>query len=178
MDKFSVAQRSRIMASVRSKNTAPERFVRSVAHALGFRFRLHRRDLPGSPDLVFPRMRKVIFVHGCFWEPGITPCVKTLRGITAPGILGSTVTRRAKNAKICLPLGITTKSDFVFTRRRSEAAIWLASVFRNKDRVSPDCRCYDHPSTWMASEPSYSSLPTTVTKDVYRDFWKIKCSTV
>lgn len=46
----------------------PELVVRRLAHALGFRFRLHRRDLPGSPDLVFPRRRKVIFVHGCFWH--------------------------------------------------------------------------------------------------------------
>lgn len=56
------------MARVRSKNTRPELVVRQTAHALGFRFRLHRKDLPGSPDLVFPRLKKVIFVHGCFWH--------------------------------------------------------------------------------------------------------------
>lgn len=61
-------QRSRHMARVRSKHTKPEMDVRSYAHRLGFRFRLHRKDLPGSPDLVFPSKSKVVFVHGCFWH--------------------------------------------------------------------------------------------------------------
>lgn len=56
------------MARVRGKNSTPEMAVRSVAHQLGYRFRLHRRDLPGTPDLVFPGPRKAIFVHGCFWH--------------------------------------------------------------------------------------------------------------
>lgn len=68
MDRLTPEERSRRMASVRSKDTGPERLVRSMAHRLGFRFRLHRRDLPGQPDLVFPRLRKVILVHGCFWH--------------------------------------------------------------------------------------------------------------
>lgn len=63
-----VESRSRIMRSIRKTDTRPELVVRRLAHALGFRFRLHRRDLPGSPDIVFPRLRKVIFVHGCFWH--------------------------------------------------------------------------------------------------------------
>ena len=53
---------------MRSKNSTPELAVRKAAHALGYRFRLHRKDLPGSPDIVFPRFRKVILVHGCFWH--------------------------------------------------------------------------------------------------------------
>ena len=56
------------MRRVRGKNTRPEMVVRRLAHRLGYRFRLHRRDLPGSPDLVFPGRRAVIFVHGCFWH--------------------------------------------------------------------------------------------------------------
>ena len=56
------------MRAVRSKDTAPELLVRKLAHALGYRFRLHRRDLPGTPDLAFPGRRKAIFVHGCFWH--------------------------------------------------------------------------------------------------------------
>jgi DNA mismatch endonuclease (patch repair protein) len=67
-DKVSPQQRSRIMASIRSKGMRPEVTVRQLAHSLGFRFRLHRRDLPGTPDLVFPRLGKIIFVHGCFWH--------------------------------------------------------------------------------------------------------------
>jgi DNA mismatch endonuclease (patch repair protein) len=64
----SAEQRSDIMRAVKSKDTGPEKIVRSVVHRLGFRFRLHCDKLPGKPDLVFPRLRKVIFVHGCFWH--------------------------------------------------------------------------------------------------------------
>ena len=60
--------RSRIMRAVKSTDTNPELIVRSLAHRMGFRFRLHRKDLPGKPDLVFPGMHKAIFVHGCFWH--------------------------------------------------------------------------------------------------------------
>lgn len=62
------AARSRIMRSIRKKDTKAELTVRRAVHALGYRFRLHRSDLPGSPDLVLPRHRKVIFVNGCFWH--------------------------------------------------------------------------------------------------------------
>jgi len=62
------AERSALMRRVRGTDTTPERVVRRAAHSLGYRFRLHRRDLPGTPDLAFPRRRKVIFVHGCFWH--------------------------------------------------------------------------------------------------------------
>lgn len=61
-------QRRRIMQAVRSKDTKPERVVRRLLHGLGYRYRLHRSDLPGKPDLVFPGRRKAIFVHGCFWH--------------------------------------------------------------------------------------------------------------
>jgi DNA mismatch endonuclease, patch repair protein len=61
-------KRSALMARVRGKDTKPEMTVRRAVYALGHRYRLHRRDLPGSPDLVFAHQRKVIFVHGCFWH--------------------------------------------------------------------------------------------------------------
>jgi DNA mismatch endonuclease, patch repair protein len=60
--------RSRNMARIRARDTQPELRVRRALHAAGFRFRLHRRGLPGTPDLVLPRFRTVIFVHGCFWH--------------------------------------------------------------------------------------------------------------
>lgn len=60
--------RRRIMRAIRSRDTSPEMAVRSIAHRLGYRFRLCRKDLPGKPDLVFPRLRKALFVHGCFWH--------------------------------------------------------------------------------------------------------------
>lgn len=61
-------QRSATMRAVRSKNTEPEMVVRRFVCGLGFRYRLHRKDLPGVPDLVFPKLKRVIFVHGCFWH--------------------------------------------------------------------------------------------------------------
>jgi DNA mismatch endonuclease (patch repair protein) len=68
MDRLSREKRSDLMSRVRTKDTEPELFIRSALHRLGYRYRLHRKDLPGSPDLVFPSRQKVIFVHGCFWH--------------------------------------------------------------------------------------------------------------
>lgn len=88
MDNLSPGARSRAMRGVRSHDTTPERIVRSVAHSLGFRFRLNRRDLPGSPDLTFPRLGAVVFVHGCFWHQHRCPRgarqPKTNRGYWLP----------------------------------------------------------------------------------------------
>lgn len=67
-DRLSPARRSWNMSRIRGADTAPERLVRSVLHGLGLRFRLHRADLPGRPDIVLPRWKTVVFVHGCFWH--------------------------------------------------------------------------------------------------------------
>ena len=61
-------ERSRNMSAIKSKNTKPEIAVRKLLHSMGYRFRLHRKDLPGSPDIVLPKYKTVIFVHGCFWH--------------------------------------------------------------------------------------------------------------
>lgn len=68
MDTRSPEQRRRIMQAVRSKDTGPEMLVRRALHSAGLRYRLHRRDLPGRPDLTFPSRKVVVFVHGCFWH--------------------------------------------------------------------------------------------------------------
>jgi DNA mismatch endonuclease (patch repair protein) len=68
MDVVTAEARSALMSRIRGRDTKPELIVRRLAHALGYRFRLHRRDLPGAPDLVFPGRRKVVFIHGCFWH--------------------------------------------------------------------------------------------------------------
>ncbi len=68
MDKLTKERRSENMRRIKSKNMKPEMLVRSLVHRLGFRFRLHKRELPGKPDLVFASQKKVIFVHGCFWH--------------------------------------------------------------------------------------------------------------
>lgn len=68
IDVFSKEKRHEIMASIKGRNTKPEKIVRSMLHRMGFRFSLHRTDLPGKPDIVLPRHHKIILVNGCFWH--------------------------------------------------------------------------------------------------------------
>lgn len=68
MDILTKERRSQVMSRIRGRNTKPEMLVRRTAHALGLRFRLHRRDLPGTPDIVFPAKKTALFVRGCFWH--------------------------------------------------------------------------------------------------------------
>ena len=67
-DTLTPLERSRLMAKIKGKNTGPERAVRSLLHRAGYRFRIHVRTLPGTPDIVLPRHRAIVFVHGCFWH--------------------------------------------------------------------------------------------------------------
>ena len=67
-DTVTPKRRSEIMSNIRAKGMKPEMALRRITHAMGYRYRLYRKDLPGKPDLVFPGRRKVIFVHGCFWH--------------------------------------------------------------------------------------------------------------
>lgn len=75
-DVVTPATRSRMMAGIKGANTKPELVLRSALHRRGFRFRLHRRDLPGRPDMVFPKRRAVLFAHGCFWHRHDCPLFK------------------------------------------------------------------------------------------------------
>jgi DNA mismatch endonuclease (patch repair protein) len=77
-DVFAPEKRSLVMARIKGSNTRPEMMVRSIVHRMGFRFRIHRKDLPGRPDIVLPKHRKVIFVHGCFWH-GHEGCPRSAR---------------------------------------------------------------------------------------------------
>jgi DNA mismatch endonuclease (patch repair protein) len=77
-DKFTTQERSRIMSRVKNRDTAPEKLVRKLLHKMGYRFRLQRKDLPGKPDIVLPKYKKVIFVHGCFWH-GHAGCSRSAR---------------------------------------------------------------------------------------------------
>src|SRR5262249_41358425 len=79
VDRITPSERSRVMACVRARDTRPERRVRSLLHRLGYRFRLHRQGLPGRPDLVLPKYRAVVFIHGCFWHGHTCP-----KGVTKP----------------------------------------------------------------------------------------------
>jgi DNA mismatch endonuclease (patch repair protein) len=75
MDKITTEKRSRNMKNIRSKNTAPELTVRKYIYSLGYRYRIHYKKLPGRPDIVFPSINKVIFVHGCFWHQHKRNCL-------------------------------------------------------------------------------------------------------
>lgn len=75
-DRLDPERRSANMRAIRSKGMKPEMIVRQLVHRMGFRYRLHRKDLPGKPDLVFGPRRKVIFVHGCFWHQHNDPACK------------------------------------------------------------------------------------------------------
>lgn len=79
------------MSRVRGKDTKPEMVVRRLVHGMGYRYRLHRRDLPGVPDLVFPARKKVVFVHGCFWHrhPGCGRMPKSRLEFWAPKLEGN-----------------------------------------------------------------------------------------
>jgi|TARA_Y100000031_G_scaffold28452_2_gene30816 DNA mismatch endonuclease (patch repair protein) len=68
MDIWSKEKRSQVMSNIRSIDTKPELLVRSLLHQAGYRFRIHRKDLPGKPDIVLPKYKAVVFVHGCFWH--------------------------------------------------------------------------------------------------------------
>jgi DNA mismatch endonuclease (patch repair protein) len=103
LDVFDKAKRSWIMARVKNKDTKPEITVRSIVHRLGFRFRKNRTDLPGRPDIVLPRHRKVIFVHGCFWH-GHKNCKRAARPLNNKAFwqkkLDGNVARDRRNVRL------------------------------------------------------------------------------
>ena len=118
-------ERSRIMRAVRSKDTKPELVVRKLLHRAGYRFRLHRRDIPGNPDIVFPSLRKVIFVHGCFWHGH--DCKRGARELV-PGVGGG----RAD--------GGGARGGRRAARLRGEAELALARISHHLNHQTPDLR--------------------------------------
>jgi DNA mismatch endonuclease, patch repair protein len=107
-DTLSRQQRSENMARIRSKDTQPELRVRSLLHGLGFRFRLHSKQLPGSPDIILPKYNAVIFVHGCLWH-GHSKCRRGRRPMSNVDYWNRKITRNlerdATNAELLRRLG-------------------------------------------------------------------------
>lgn len=125
-DIYSPAKRSKIMAKVKGGNTKPEIYVRSRLHAAGFRFRLHRKDLPGKPDIVLPRYRTVIFVHGCFWHqhPGCRKATLPKQNADFWKIkLGNNVVRDEKNIDQLQAIGWRVE------------VVWECDLARNVDAL-------------------------------------------
>lgn len=120
-DRLSPEARSRVMAAISGKDTRPELFVRRLLHSMGYRFRLHRRDLPGTPDIVLPGRRKAIFIHGCFWH-GHPGCRFATRPATRPEFWAEKIDRNQRRDRIAV----------VRLRRLgwSVATIWECSLLR------------------------------------------------
>ena len=151
-DIVSPAVRSHMMRAVKSKNTKPEIVVRTVLHRLGFRFRLHRTDLPGKPDLVLPKYRAVIFIHGCFWhghdcilfswpktrrdfwqskiDSNVRRDRKHIRTLIQGGWRVATIWECALRGKTRLPI------DFV----GEECAFWLMSNEKSMELIGDETR--------------------------------------
>lgn len=140
MDVFSKAERSRIMSKVRSINTKPEIAVRRILHRLGFRFRLHSRVLPGHPDIVLPKYRLVVFVHGCFWH-GHPHCERASLPATNISFWKRKITRNAirdkKNIRKLHSLGWRTihvwECRISDERGRASLAKRFAKLVHSKD---------------------------------------------
>jgi len=79
VDTLTPRERSKRMSRIRGADTKPEMLVRRLVYGMGYRYRIHQRNLPGTPDLVFPSRRKIIFVHGCFWHRHPDPACKLAR---------------------------------------------------------------------------------------------------
>jgi DNA mismatch endonuclease (patch repair protein) len=108
MDTVDSKRRSEIMSRIGPRDTTPELAVRRVAHQLGYRFRLHRKNLPGRPDLVFPRFKVIVFVHGCFWHRHLG-CANCSTPKTRPEFwtakFAATVARDRRNEEALATLG-------------------------------------------------------------------------
>jgi len=133
--------RSANMSKVRGKNTKPEMAVRRAAHALGLRFRLHRRDLPGTPDLVFSGRKTAIFVHGCFWHrhggcPKAGPAPKTRTAFWQAKFDRNTA-RDARDAEALRAAGWAVATIWECeTRKPEKLTDQLRSIFNLPDRVA------------------------------------------
>lgn len=162
MDIVSPLVRSRMMSGIRGKDTLPERIVRSAAHRLGLRFRLHRRDLPGKPDLVFPKYKTVLFVHGCFWhrhDCGLAAMPKTRPEFWASKF-GDNVRRDARNRSLLEALGwrvveiwecqtrdegqVTEHLRDIFFPQHAHCADWNRSKGRTDDSGNPHDEALPH----------------------------------
>jgi DNA mismatch endonuclease (patch repair protein) len=152
VDVVSSAIRSRMMSGIRSRHTKPEILLRRALHALGLRFRLHVRGLPGSPDIVLPRWRAAIFVQGCFWHRH-ADCRLTATPSTRPEFwqkkFCDNVTRDARN-----------QADLV-NRGWRVAIIWECAV-RDEGAVS----VAEHVRRWLVSDSTRLIMPSEDDKQI------------
>jgi DNA mismatch endonuclease (patch repair protein) len=139
--------RSRMMSGIRSHNTKPERIVRSGLHRLGYRFGLHNRRIPGTPDLVMPKHNAVLFIHGCFWHGH--SCALFKMPATRTDFWNEKISRNRKNDKV-KQLMLAEKSWRI-------AIIWECAI-RGKDEKSLG-RVYNSIDRWLRSSRKFLELP-------------------
>lgn len=133
-DNLTKSQRSLLMSKVHGKNTGPELIVRRLLHLSGYRYRLHQKNLPGSPDIVFASRKKVIFIHGCFWHRH-QGCKMTTTPSTRKKFWQSkfeaNIARDAKNIQVLKELG--WKSYIVWGCQTKDIASLSISIFKFLD---------------------------------------------
>ena len=132
--------RSRMMSGIRGKNTKPELLLRKGLHARGFRFRLHDPDLPGKPDIVFPRYRAVIFAHGCFWHGHDCHLFKWPK-----------TREEFWRAKIARNREVDAKSEATLTKIGWRHAIIWECALKGRTRL-PQEQMLDSCATWLKSD--------------------------
>ncbi|MCC8038524.1 MAG: very short patch repair endonuclease [Bacteroidales bacterium] len=127
MDKMTPEQRHRCMSAVRSRDTRPERLVRQFLWTRGFRYRLYRADLPGRPDIVFPGIKTVIFIHGCFWHGHHFNEIAHQGDTTSvPPQVDKALQRYSVKAR--------EKESSCFRLPKTNPDFWLAKIRRNRQR--------------------------------------------
>lgn len=149
-DVVDAATRSRMMSGIRGKNTQPELLVRTGLHALGFRYRLHPRDIPGKPDLWLPKHRAAVFVHGCFWH-GHDCSLFNLPGTRQDFWQQKIDTNRARDAKVDGLLG---------ERGLRRLEIWECA-FRGPGRIGLD-ETLTRAAEWLRGEEGRGEIRGTI----------------
>lgn len=151
-DVVDVATRSRMMSCIRNADTAPEKHIRSLLHQAGFRFSLHRKDLPGKPDIVLPKYGAVIFVHGCFWHRHrceLFKWPKSNQDFWQKKINGNAIRDEGNVA------ALTEKGWRVLT-------IWECAL--KGKQVIRDDNLSKRTTQWLTSKAKYGSIPSETEK--------------
>lgn len=146
-DRLTPEQRSRNMSRIRGKDTKPEMLVRRCLHSMGFRFRLHRKDIPGCPDIVLPRHRAVIFVHGCFWH--LHGCPNSRMPATRPEFWEVKLKRNAERDKDA-QAGLKNAGWRVFV-------VWECAL-TGRGRLSPE-ELGEHLKGFLESNQTEGQIP-------------------
>ena len=155
-DKISKEHRSWVMSRIKNKDTKPEKLLRSLLHREGYRFRLHVRNLPGKPDVVFPKYKTVIFVHGCFWHrhegcPNAT--TPKTRVAFWEGKFKRTMERDRQNQRELMALGwrVIVVWECELKRNRNELIANLKDKLTERKQIHVGCCHNDKKSLWIIS---------------------------